>query len=219
MLLLSVCLSREGWSGGDMTYRNGPAEVSCREPAQPRRGASVVPLFTGPQPSIGGRSTWAGIVEVVGQAFCPTARVHTVAVRGAGAVILTVVVVDLVVVIVGGDSGSCSPCGRGEKWTKKGKVSQGCWLRHLVRTGYPESWLTWCWRTGNTHEGWRTGRTHTRTHIYTAGYGDNGNLSDIGTRNCMHSGRHCVFCGLIHQTQPEVQLGDLFNTDNFSNCK
>ncbi len=116
-------------------------------------------------------------------------------------------------------SGRCSPCGRGEKWTRKGKVSQSCWLRHLVRTGYPESWLTWCWRTGNTHEGWRTGRTHTRTHIYTAGYGDNGNLSDIGTRNCMHSGRHCVFCGLIHQTQPEVQLGDLFNTDNFSNCK
>lgn len=63
----------------------------------------MVPLFTGPQPSIGGSSTWAGIVEVVGQAFCPAARVHPVAVRGTGAVILTVVVVDLVVVIVGGD--------------------------------------------------------------------------------------------------------------------
>ncbi len=92
-----------GLMGGDMTYRNGPAEVSCREPAQPRRGASVVPLFTGPQPSIGGSSTRPGVVAVVGQAFCPTARAHPVAVRGAGAVILTVVVVDLVVVIVGGD--------------------------------------------------------------------------------------------------------------------
>lgn len=89
--------------GGEMTYRNGPAEVSCREPAQPHRGASVVPLFNGPQPSIGGRSTRAGVVEIVGQAFCPAARVHPVAVRGAGAVILTVVVVDLIVVIVGGD--------------------------------------------------------------------------------------------------------------------
>ncbi len=46
-------------------------------------------------------------------------------------------------------SGRCSPCGWGEKWTRKGKaVSQSCWLHHLVRTGYPESWLTWCWRTG-----------------------------------------------------------------------
>ncbi|KAL0160427.1 hypothetical protein M9458_044152, partial [Cirrhinus mrigala] len=74
----------------------------------PRRGASVVPLFTGPQPSIGGRSTWAGVVEVVGQAFCPAARAHPVAVGGAGTVILIVVVVDLVVVIVGGDRAAVS---------------------------------------------------------------------------------------------------------------
>lgn len=89
--------------GGEITYGNGPAEVACREPAQPCHGASVVPLFTGPQPSIGGRSAQAGVVEVVGHTFCPAARAHPVGVRGAGGVILIVVVVDLVVVIVWGD--------------------------------------------------------------------------------------------------------------------
>lgn len=85
--------------GGEITYGNGPAEVACREPAQLSRGASVVPLL----PFIGGGSAQAGVVEVVGHSFCPAARAHPVGVRGAGGVILIVVVVDLVVVIVWGD--------------------------------------------------------------------------------------------------------------------
>lgn len=85
--------------GGEITYGNGPAEVACREPAQPCHGASVVPLL----PFIGGRSAQAGVVEVVGHTFCPAARASHVGVRGAGGVILIVVVVDLVVVIVWGD--------------------------------------------------------------------------------------------------------------------
>lgn len=89
--------------GREITYGNGPAEVACGEPAQPCWGASVVPLFTGPQPSVGGRSAHAGVVEVVGHTFCPAAWAHPVGVRGTGGVILIVVVVDLVVVIVWGN--------------------------------------------------------------------------------------------------------------------
>lgn len=56
------------------------------------------PLFLGPQPSEGGRSHRAGVIEVEGQTFRPTAWAHQTGIVGAGCVIL--IIVDLIVVIV-----------------------------------------------------------------------------------------------------------------------
>ncbi len=100
MLLLSVCLSREE------TWLTGMDRLRYRAESllSPVGGLLWCPCSLAPSRPLVEGSTRPGVVAVVGQAFCPTARAHPVAVRGAGAVILTVVVVvDLVVVIVGGD--------------------------------------------------------------------------------------------------------------------
>lgn len=54
---------------------------------------------------------------------------------------------------------------------------------------------------------------HTRTHFYTAEHGDHGKSSDKGVRNCMYTGKDCIYCCLKDQTQPGVGLGNLFKTD------
>ncbi len=102
-------------------------------------------------------------------------------------------------------SGCCSPCGRGEKWTRKGKVSQSCWLRRLVRTGYPESWLTWCWRTGG------------RETLMKGGGQGRHTLVPISTPQ--DTERHCIFL-LFKSNSAWSTAGRLIQyTDNFSNCK
>lgn len=102
-----MCISG-GLTVGDVTYGNGPADVARREPAKPRLGAPVGPLFLGPQPSKCGRPHRAGVVEVEGQIFRHTARAG---VWGAGCVIL--IIVDLIVVIVGAAVGRTEGVGGG----------------------------------------------------------------------------------------------------------